>query len=302
MKIETSYLYFAEVARRGSIRQAAERLNISASSISRQIGKLEHDLGVPLLARHAQGVKLTPAGAILADFVHSRHREFDRLRARIDELKHVERGHVALHTVEGMLGGFLPRAIGDFSREHPGLTYEVVIAGADDVMRAVAGDRCDLGIAYEPKPRADVQIVARMAQPVLAVVTPDHPLAEREALSIRDLVGVPVGLPDPSFGIRHIVDLAMENSGVELKVRLETNSIDMVRQFALFSMGVGFLPAFAFQRETAAGSLVGISLEEPEFADATAQICKNAEFELTWAARSLLDAMVGASGGMLVLR
>ncbi|WP_026380282.1 LysR family transcriptional regulator [Afifella pfennigii] len=300
--MDTSYAYFAEVARQGSIRQAAERLNISASSISRQIIKLEHDLGVPLLARHAQGVKLTAAGEIVAEFVHSRHRELARLRARVDELKRLERGHVSLYTVEGMLGGFLPRAIADFSRRHPALTYEVVIAGADDVMRAVADDRCDLGIAFQPKPRADVEIVGHMAQPVLAVVTPEHPLAREESLSIADLVAYPVGLPDPSFGIRHIVDLATERAAIELQLRLETNSIEMVRQFALFGMGVAFLPEFAFQREAAAGSLIGIRLIETELASATTQFCKHGEFDLTWAARSVLEALVEASDQMLVLR
>ena len=301
MAMASPYVYFAEVARRLSIRRAAEELNVSASSISRQIVKLEHELGVPLLARHAHGVKLTEAGEIVAEFVHGRHREFVRLRARIDELRRLERGHVALHTVEGMLGGFLTRAIAAFSRHHRDLTYDLVVAGADDVMRAVANDRCDFGIAFEPRPRPDVHVVGHMAQPVLAVMTPDHPLAAKDTLSITELAGTWVGLPDASFGIRHIVDAAMETHGARLKLRLETNSIDMVRQFALLGMGVSFLPVFAFQREADARSLVGVPLVEPEFASASAQVCKHAAFELTWAARALLETLTEASDGSLVL-
>lgn len=300
--MEPPYTYFEEVARLGSIRQAAERLNVSASSISRQIAKLEHEFGVSLLARHAHGVKLTPAGEILARFVHNRSREFVRLKGLIDELKRLERGHVSIRTVEGMLGGFLPGALASFSRDRPNLTYAVVVAGTEDVMRAVAEDRCDIGIAFEPQPRHGVEVVARISQPVLAVVAPDHPFAARESLSVADLTAFPVGLPDRNFGIRQIVDAAMETAGIELDIRLETNSIDMVRQFALFGMGVGFLPGFAFQRERGAGSLVGVEVHDPRFASATAQICKHAEFEPTWAARALLDSLSQAADRDLVLR
>lgn len=290
--MEPPYQCFEAVARLGSIRRAAGRLNVSASSVSRQILKLERDLGVPLLARHTQGVRLTPAGEILARFVHDRSREFARLRASIDELKRLERGHVSIRTVEGMLGGFLPRAVAAFARRHPNLTYEIMIAGTDDVMRAVAEDRCDLGIAFEPQPHAGVAIVGRMSQPVLAIVAPDHPLAARDWVSLADLAGFPVGLPDRSFGIRHIVDAAGAAEGVRLQVQLETNSIDMVRQFAIAGMGVGFLPAFAFERE--ARALVGVTVRDPRFASATTQFCKHARFELTFAARMLLDALVAA--------
>lgn len=300
--MEFPYTYFAEVVRQGSIRKAAERLHVSASSISRQIVKMEHEFGVPLLARRAHGVKLTPAGEILAQFIHNRSREFVRLQALIDELKNLERGHVSLYTVEGMLGGFLPKALAEFAHQHPLITYELVVGGTEDVMRAVAEDRCDIGIAFEPQPRTAVDVVGHMSQPVLAVVPPDHPFAAKKALKLRDLLDVPVGVPDKSFGIRHIIERAMETEAVDLQIRLETNSIDMVRQFALFGMGVGFLPAFAFQREAAAGTLIGVRLMDEAFASASAQVCKHAEFELTWAARRLFDCLVEASHSTLVLR
>ena len=72
LSVETAFKYFEAVIELGSIRKAAERLHISASSISRQIQKLEHHYGVPLLVRQAQGVRLTPAGELAARYVQSR--------------------------------------------------------------------------------------------------------------------------------------------------------------------------------------------------------------------------------------
>ncbi|WP_226575345.1 LysR family transcriptional regulator [Acuticoccus sediminis] len=288
--METLYVYFAEAARQGSIRKAAERLNISASSVSRHIGRLEHTLGAPLIERRTHGVKLTPAGDLLLRFIEDHSRELARLRSAIDELKHLERGHVSIYTVEGMLGSVLPQALTRFSRSHPNLTYEVIVAGTDNVVRAVADDRCDIGIAFEPQPVQGIAMVGRMSQPVLAVMTARHPLATRRSLALADLVGVPLGLPDKSFGIRQIFDRALGQAG-GLTVRMETNSIDMTRQFALAGMGVTFLPFFAFEREAKAGELVGVEIDDAGFASAMAQLCIHAERDLTFAARQMLTAL-----------
>src|SRR5215470_8938292 len=61
----TALRYFSETAHARSIRAAAERLHVSPSAISRQIAKLEHELGAPIFDRRAQGMALTPAGEIL---------------------------------------------------------------------------------------------------------------------------------------------------------------------------------------------------------------------------------------------
>jgi len=62
-------LYFEEVAKRGSIRGAAERLHIAPSAINRQVIQLENHLGVALFARTSQGLRPTAAGEILIDLV-----------------------------------------------------------------------------------------------------------------------------------------------------------------------------------------------------------------------------------------
>lgn len=289
--METAFLYFETVVALGSIRKAADALHISASSISRQIQKLEHIFGTPLLVRQAQGVRPTPAGELAMRYVKSRSKELQRLRAAIDALKNLESGHVVIYTVEGMIGGLLPRALATFVRRHPGITYEVIVASTDEVMRAVADDKCDLGISFQPYPRSEVETLARFHQPLLAVVSPQHPLAGRAGIEPREIGDSPVGLPDRSFGIRHLVDHLIKAEQLTLNVRLETNSIDMMRQFALHDLGLIFLPAFSFERELASGELVGIPIESPTLPLSTTQICKRVEMELTPSARQLAKVL-----------
>jgi DNA-binding transcriptional LysR family regulator len=299
--MEPAYVYFGEVARLGSIRQAAERLYISASSISRQIAKLEREFDAPLLIRRSDGVELTPAGRVLLDFIQTRSREIERLKGFIDDLKNLRRGHVAIRIVEGLLGGFLPKALGEFAARFPAITYEVAISGTDDVMQAVAEGRSDIGISFHPYPRAGVKAVAEVREPLLAVMAPDHPLAARESVRVAELANEPVCLPDRTFGIRHLMDHAVKAGPIELNVRLTTNSIEMLRQFALQGMGLAFLPAYAFEREAQAGALVGVPLADAGLRVTVTQFCRHAEIELAPAAQTLMDALIEASGATRLL-
>lgn len=277
----------------GSIRQAAEKVHMSPSSVSRQIQNLEHVLSTELLVRKAQGVRLTPAGELVLRYTQTHAKEFQRLRASIDALRNLASGHVTVFSVEGMTGGLLPRAIAEFGRLHPGITFEIIVAGTDDVMRAVAEDRCDIGIAFQPYPRRDVEIVASFRQPLIAALSPAHELAGHDRLDLVQIEHYPVALPDRSFGIRHLIDHVLKEEQLSLNIRMQTNSIDMLRQFALHNVGVVFLPAFAFEREISSRRLLAVRVDSPALSRSTMQICKRADVGLTPAAKKLADAVTG---------
>ena len=293
--MERRFKFYEQVARLGSIRQAAEYLHTSASSISRQIAKMEHEYGTALLVRHSSGVTLTPAGEAVALFVRNQSRAMKRLRASIDGLTHLKQGKVTVFTVETPIAGLLPNVLSRFSADFPGIDYEIRIAGTDNVMRAVAEDRCDLGISYNPYPRPEVETIFTIRQPLMAVVAHGHHLAARKSIDLSQLIGEPIGIPDESFGIRHQVDYALKKDQLNIDIRLETNSIEMVRQFAIQGMGVAFLPAFSFERETQSGSLIGISVTHSDLSASTLQICKRRDVELIHPAARLVDYLKDAS-------
>src|SRR5690606_33264969 len=118
---------------------------------------------------------------------------------------------------------------------------------------------------------------------------------------VAELANEPVCLPDRTFGIRHLMDHAVKAGPIELNVRLTTNSIEMLRQFALQGMGLAFLPAYAFEREAQAGALVGVPLADAGLRVTVTQFCRHAEIELAPAAQTLMDALIEASGATRLL-
>lgn len=295
--MDTALAYFRDVVRLGSIRRAAEALNVSASSVSRHVQNLERALGAQLLQRGARGIKLTAEGEIVALFVENRSRELQRLRSSLDSLKGLKSGQVSICTVEGAIGGLLPRALAAFSECFPGVTFEVRVGSTDTVIQTVADERCDIGVAFHAKPRRGIEVVAVLEQPLLALMSPSHRLAKRERLALADFVGEQIGLPDSSFGIRHLIDHAVINGQFELPVRMESNSIAMLRQFVLHHMGVTFLPAFACEREISSGDLIAIPMTDSVFSSANLHICKSSETELGRAAHAFVETLLRTAHG-----
>jgi molybdenum-dependent DNA-binding transcriptional regulator ModE len=100
--------YLDEVVRRGSIRKAAEALHIASSAVNRQILKLEAEIGAPLFERRVSGVRLTPAGEILARHARETLYAFSRSRASIDDLKGLKTGHVRVVALDSLMVDFCP--------------------------------------------------------------------------------------------------------------------------------------------------------------------------------------------------
>jgi DNA-binding transcriptional LysR family regulator len=290
--IQTTVLrYFLEIARVQSIRQAADELNVAASALSRHVANLEQELGVILFERHARGLRLTAAGEIVAAGARRTLREIEHLSSEIDDLRELRRGHVTIHAVEGIVADFLFPLLAEFIRDYPRVTYDVVVAGTEDVIDAVLDDRADIGIAFNPQPNGAIDVVCEARHPVYAVVAKGHPLVDRRALSLKELSLEPLGLPDRSFGIRQLLDRAAAQHGLSLKPSVTVNSIEMAKAYVRSCRGLTVLPAFAVVRECASGELVAIRIREPGLAQATVALCIHRDRRLSAAGQRLLVEM-----------
>ena len=123
--------YFLEVARTGSVTEAAHALNVAPSAISRQVAKLESGIGVPLFARHPRGMTLTEAGSRL--LAHARRTETESATL-VEELRTgrgAEARSVAVACSEGFARRLVPRAIADFRCAHPDVAFRVDVVARD---------------------------------------------------------------------------------------------------------------------------------------------------------------------------
>lgn len=258
----TAIKYFREVTARGSIKQAAESLRIAPSAISRQIQGLEEELSAKLFERGARGMSLTDAGRLLYRYAQDNQTQLERIRAQVEEFDSLQRGHVRIATVEGLLASFLLDFIIDLAREHPGISTSVTAIGSRDVADMISRHEADLGLVFGRAPRRDLIELARMRQSLCLMVSPHHHLAGKDYCTIRDLAGLRVVLPDPSFGIRQEIDRVCAQANVRLELCNETNSLAFARAVVSQTDLGTFLPREAAMPELIAGTLIAIPLQD----------------------------------------
>jgi DNA-binding transcriptional LysR family regulator len=221
--------YVDEVARCGSIRRAAERLNVTASAVNRRIADLEAELGAPLFDRRPRGVRLTAAGEIFVRYLRGNMGDAERVKSQIEDLKGLRRGTVRIACSQALALDFLPRQIAEFRKAHPLVAFDVKVADHQWAMAALAAYEVDLVIVFRPTFLANFQPLMTLEQQLVAVMAKNHPLAARKKLRLSDCAAYPVAMPERSIGGRQLLEEVFARTGLTFKIAAESNSFEMLR-------------------------------------------------------------------------
>lgn len=234
-------LKFVEaVARYGSIRKAAEVLSITSTALNRRILGMEEELGVELFERLPRGVRLTSAGEIFLHHARMQLADLERVKSQIADLKGIRRGHVAVACSQAMLPSFLPAQIARYRGEHPGVTFDVLVRDRAAAEQALVEMTADLAIVFEPLQLADFQILHTEPQPIHVIMSNEHPLAEKEKVRLGDCLQYPLALPRSHIGVRHLMEVALQNSQLKLEPVIESDSFEFLRYHALHEQMLTF--------------------------------------------------------------
>ncbi len=257
--------YIDAVARHGSIRKAAEAMHIASSAMNRRILDLEDEVGFPLFERLPRGVRATAAGELFLVYVRRSLKELRQLEAQIDGLRGLARGHVRIAVAESVTTRLLPDAIADYQRRHPGIAFAVTVDGPGRLLALLLQDAVDLIFTHSPIHDRSIEVLASAAQPLCALVAPEHPLAARKSVRLHDCAAYPIAMPDETLAARAFLDAALHRASIPLEPALVSNSVETTKIFARTRHGVCF--SFHIGHDADASGMVAIPLSDPVLAD-----------------------------------
>jgi DNA-binding transcriptional LysR family regulator len=289
----TAVRYFRAVTESGSIKKAAVALRIAPSAISRQVQAIEEELSVKLFERGARGMALTGAGHLLYRYAVENRNQLDSIRVKVQEFDALRRGQVKIATVEGMLANFLSNFVVALAGDYPGISISITVMGSRDVAELVGRNEVDLGLVFGRAPRRDLIELARMRQSLCLIVSPRHPLAGRDSCVVKDLAGLRVVVPDPSFGIRQEVDRACAQARIRLEICNETNSLAFAQTLAARADLATFLPRDTATPALDAGLLVAIPLRDSRLEATQVTLVQLAARNMSPSGRLVADLLVG---------
>lgn len=289
---ESRIVYFFEAVRCGTIRAAADWLNVAPSAVSRQIGLLESELDVTLIERHARGVTTTEAGQYLIEYFREQMAHKDDLISRLQELRGLRTGHVDVVLGEGFVSDLLAGPMQHFGRQYPGIRVNLDLGGTNEVVRRIAEDEGEIGLVYNPP--AEPKIVSRAAkrQPLMAILGPNFSRAgKQKTMSIEELAGYPLAATHQAFGTRQMLQAVEFAEKMKFDPVVTTNSINILKQFVKAGLGVTCLPAFAVSTEMEAGELFAVEINHPILANAEAHLVTRVGRKLSVAANKMVQMM-----------
>ena len=240
--------YVDEVARAGSIRKAADHLNVTSSALNCRIMDLEDELGARLFERRPRGVRLTAAGEVFVHYLREQSDNVERMQSQIEDLKGLRRGTVRIACSQALALDFLPREVSEFRALHPFVAFDVKVLDHEQAMTALAAYEVDLVLVFRPPFLANFHPLMRLEQRLVAVMSEGHPLAGRKSVRLRDCARYPVALPERSIGGRQLLDEVSARTGLRFTIAAESNSFEFLRGLVVhanlisFQIRIGTMP------------------------------------------------------------
>ncbi|MET1532135.1 LysR family transcriptional regulator [Burkholderia sola] len=290
---DSRIVYFYEAVRCGTIRAAADWLDVAPSAVSRQIGLLEKELDATLVERHARGVTPTEAGHCVIEYFREQLAHRDDLISRLQELRGLKTGQVSLVLGEGFVSDLLAGPMEQFCRQFPGIRVNLDVGSTNDVIRKISNDEGEIGLVYNPP--AEPKLVSRASkrQPMMAIVGPDFPRRSHKVLTVQQLATYPLAATHPSYGTRQMMEAVEYAERVRLTPVVTTNSFAILKEFVKSGLGIAVMPAFAVTAELQARELFAIDIAHPMLENAEAHMVTRVGRKLSVAANKMLQMMTG---------
>jgi DNA-binding transcriptional LysR family regulator len=254
--------YLDQVARVGSIRRAAEQLNVASSAVNRQILKLEAEIGAPIFERLGNGVRLTPAGEQLLRHTRNTLAEWRRTRLEIASIAGDIRGEVRITAIPSLLVRVVPRAIEAIAARHPNISFRVIDADPAEHGEEMRAARPDIALIFIDKRYRHYDIAARLRTVLGAVMRADHPLAGARQVTLTECAAYPVVMLSDAWLLDAASETEFIHSGAQFSARVTSNSLIVMKETIKAGLGLGFFTPTGFIEEIARGELVHVPLAE----------------------------------------
>jgi DNA-binding transcriptional LysR family regulator len=251
---------FSEVARHLSFARAAEALHLTPPAVTMQIKELEGHVGLPLFERAGRKVALTTAGEYM--LVHARKilatvKDAEDMAAR---LKQAEAGRLTIGMVS-TAKYFLPRLLGEFQREHPGVEIRLTTSNRDQLVQLLHGNEVDIAIMGRPPKELATRAEPFAAHPHVFVAPTDHPLLQFGHPSVESLRPYGFILRENGSGTRAAMEAFLEKHRVQPQVVMEMSSNETIKQAVMAGMGLSFLSLHTIGLERQHGLIAVLDVE-----------------------------------------
>jgi DNA-binding transcriptional LysR family regulator len=284
---------FCEVARQRSFTRAASTLRMTQPAASMAVQTLEKELDQQLIDRSHRPPQLTPAGERFYVGCREVLDRLDRTIAQMRALGKEVAGPVHVASIYSV-GLYHTDEIRQFMEAYPKANVRLQYLRPNLVQDAVLQGDATLGLLSYPRESRELAVIDWLKEEMVLVCPPDHRLASRASVNPSDLDGENFIAFDSDLIIRGQVDAALHRHKVEVRVAMEFDNIETMKQAVQVGSGVSILPEATVRQEVRARSLATVRFEPSELVRPVGIIYRK-DKPLSLAARRFIEILAGPS-------
>jgi LysR family hydrogen peroxide-inducible transcriptional activator len=242
--------YFCAIADSGSFSRAAQQTHVSQPSLSQQIRKLEDELGVRFFDRLGRTVRLTELGRGFLPRARAILRDLEAARSHVVERKASISGAVSVGVIPTIAPYFLPPILATFFRKFPQASVTVMEEITPLLLERLRGGNIDVAIVALPLhvKGHEFEAVPLLNEKLYAVLPKRHALADRHALSLKELQSEPFLLLRDGHCFRETAVAACKRARVSPQIIFESGQFSSILSMVTAGLGVSIVPAMALEK------------------------------------------------------
>jgi LysR family nitrogen assimilation transcriptional regulator len=231
--------YFVTAATHNSISKAANHLHVAQPALSRQIRKLEEDLGAELLRRDSRGVQLTEAGARLLDKAKSILRQVEQATLEVRARGKDPRGAVSVALMPSVASLIAPILVTRMRERYPAVTLRISEGLTTFIINGLLNRKFDLGLIPARPVNPALATVPLLTEPMFLVGPgkEDDGTDAKSGITLRQLTRYPLLLPSRGNTLREQIDAVAKRGKVTLEVREEVDSSAVIKRLVISALG-----------------------------------------------------------------
>jgi DNA-binding transcriptional LysR family regulator len=252
---------FSAVARNLSFTRAAEELHLTQPAVSMQIRQLELQAGLPLTEQLGKRIHLTEAGEEIYRYARSILQQVEEMDDVLNELKGLAGGHLRIAAISSA-NYFAPRLLGTFHQRFENVAVSMDVTNQTRVLQQVVDNDVDMAIMGQPPDDTHLDAIAFMDNPLIIVASPNHRLAKRKRIALKELEKETFLTREAGSGTRGAMHRFFRQHKLKLTTGMEMGSLSSVKQGVQADLGLGLLPLGAVKVELMLGRLVELNFRE----------------------------------------
>ncbi|MEK4660860.1 LysR family transcriptional regulator [Priestia sp. FSL H7-0729] len=234
--------YFLTVARCEHVTEAAGKLHVTQSSLSKTIQRLEDDLGVPLFDRIGRKLRLNDFGRIFLQRTEKALFELEQGKREIADFSNPDQGTLQLAVTTAST---LPGILQEFRKNSPDIQFHVQMVSLENMSKLLHRGEVDFCLSSPPIQGDDIECQILYEDPIVVAVPMGHRHADRSSIQLTELkdewfVGVKQG-----YGIRDMVDSVCQSAGFLPKYVYEGDEPARLTALVEAEIGLAFIPSTA---------------------------------------------------------